>query len=68
MLKTYREDIRILTRDCDLTGQWKPSAILETMQELAGIHGTLIGVGRNALLQKGAITKISAFYYIISFM
>lgn len=55
MLKTYREDIRILTRDCDLTGQWKPSAILETMQELAGIHGTLIGVGRNALLQKGVV-------------
>ena len=55
MLKTYREDTRILTRDCDLTGQWKPSAILETMQEMAGIHGTLIGVGRNALLQKGVV-------------
>ena len=55
MMKTYREDVRILTRDCDLTGQWKPSAILETMQEMAGIHGTLIGVGRNALLQKGVV-------------
>ena len=55
MMKTYREDVRILTKDCDLTGQWKPSAILEVMQELAGIHGTLIGVGRHALLQKGVV-------------
>ena len=55
MMKTYREDVRILTKDCDLTGQWKPSAILEVMQELAGIHGTLIGVGRNALLQQGVV-------------
>lgn len=55
MLKTYRDDLPILTRDCDLSGQWRPSAILETMQELAGIHGTLIGVGRNALLQKGVV-------------
>lgn len=55
MLKTYREDLRILTKDCDLTGQWKPSAILEVMQEMAGIHGTLIGVGRHALLKQGVV-------------
>ena len=55
MMKTYREDLRILTKDCDLTGQWKPSAILEVMQEMAGIHGTLIGVGRNALLKQGVV-------------
>lgn len=55
MMKTYREDLRILTKDCDLTGQWKPSAILEVMQEMAGIHGALIGVGRNVLLQKGVV-------------
>lgn len=54
-MKVYREDLRILTKDCDLTGQWRPSAILETMQEMAGIHGTLIGVGRNVLLQKGVV-------------
>ncbi|MBE5804475.1 MAG: hypothetical protein E7316_08185 [Clostridiales bacterium] len=55
MMKIYREDLRILTKDCDLTGQWKPSAILEVMQEMAGIHGTLIGVGRDVLLQKGVV-------------
>ena len=50
MMKTYREDVRILTRDCDLTGQWKPSAILEIMQEMAGAHAELLGVGRSRLL------------------
>lgn len=55
MLKTYREDIRLLTKDCDLTGHWRPSAILEAMQETAGTHSQLIGVGRNALLQKGVV-------------
>lgn len=55
MLKTYREDLRLPTKDCDLTGQWRPSAILETMQETAGAHSALLGVGRGALLQKGVV-------------
>lgn len=55
MMKTYREEMRILTKDCDLTGQWRPSAILEVMQEMAGIHAALIGVGRNVLIQQNII-------------
>ena len=55
MLKTYREEMRIQTCHCDLTGQWRPSAILEAMQETAGVHSELLGVGRNALIQKGVV-------------
>lgn len=55
MLKTYREDLRLQTRDCDLTGHWRPSAILEAMQETAGTHSQLLGVGRNTLLQQGVV-------------
>ena len=55
MLKTYREEMRIQTCHCDLTGQWRPSAILEAMQETAGVHSELLGVGRNALIQQGVV-------------
>ena len=52
MYKTYTEDIGIRTLDCDLMGTWRPSAILGCMQEVAGTHSELLGVGRNALLEK----------------
>lgn len=55
MLKTYKEEMTLLTCNCDLTGQWRPSAILETLQEAAGIHSELLGVGRGALIQQGVV-------------
>ena len=55
MLKVYKEEMLIRTSQCDCNGQWKPSAILECMQEAAGTHGELIGVGRNALLEKNVV-------------
>ncbi len=51
-MKTFAEEITLLTRDCDLTGAWRPSAILEAMQEAAGAHAELLGVGRGALLNR----------------
>ena len=33
--KTYCEKTLLLSRDCDLGGLWKPSAILTAMQENA---------------------------------
>lgn len=59
MLKIYKEELTLLTSHCDLTGQWRPSAILETMQETAGIHAELLGIGRRALLQKGVVFILS---------
>ena len=55
MLKQYKEEILLRTYNCDFNGQWKPSAIMETMQEIAGMHSELIGVGRNALMQKNLV-------------
>ena len=37
MTKTYDETFTILTRDCDLKGTWRLSAVLEAMQEAAGV-------------------------------
>lgn len=36
-------------------GEWKPSAILDQMQETAGVHGEMLGFGRKALLQQGLV-------------
>ena len=55
MLKVYKEEMTLRTSQCDLNGQWRPSAIMETMQELAGIHSELLGVGRNALIEQGVV-------------
>ena len=56
---TYTTSIHLGTRDCDLFGGWKPSAILECMQETAGIHGTQFGCGRNLLQEFGLVWVIS---------
>ena len=55
MLKTYKEEVVIRTCNCDLAGQWRPSAILETMREIAGAHSELLGAGRNVLIQQGVV-------------
>ena len=55
MLKVYKEENILRASECDLNSQWKPSAILENMQEMAGRHAELIGVGRNALLDRGMV-------------
>ena len=54
-MKTYQEDLLLRTCDCDFTGQWRPSAIMLTMQELSGAHSELLGCGRNALLKNNVV-------------
>lgn len=49
MLKTYSQEIRIASYQTDLCARLKPSAILEIMQELAGVHAELLDVGRTRL-------------------
>ena len=53
--KTYCEKTLLLSRDCDLGGLWKPSAILTAMQETAGLHSHILGCGRETLVQKGVV-------------
>ena len=52
-MKSYAEEIVLKTRDCDLTGAWRPGAVLEGMQEAATVHSELLGAGRNALKNQG---------------
>ena len=59
MMKTYEEQITLLTRDCDMNGQWRVSAILEAMQEAAGMHSMLLGCGRNELLKHNIVWILS---------
>ncbi|MBR3429106.1 MAG: hypothetical protein IKG87_03305 [Clostridia bacterium] len=58
-MKTYDETITLLSRDCDLKGTWRLSAILETMQEAAGAHSLLLGCGREELLKQNIVWVLS---------
>ncbi len=53
MLKTYEESYLLRTKDCDVNGEWRFSAILEALQETAGGHCDRLGCGRNDLWKKG---------------
>ena len=55
MYKTYQEEFVLRTCDCDFTGAWRPSAIMQLMQELAGAHSELLGCGRNALIKNNIV-------------
>ena len=54
-MKIYQEERMLRTCDCDVNGQWRPSAVLEAMQEMAGAHCALLGCGRDDLLRRGAV-------------
>lgn len=58
-MKTYQEEIILRTCDCDVNGDWRPSAILEVMQEISGAHCALLGCGRDDLLKKGIVWILS---------
>ena len=55
----YAEKLILRTRDCDLNGRWKPSAILEAMQETAISHCDEIGLGRAATDARGVVWVLS---------
>ncbi|MBQ8556012.1 MAG: hypothetical protein IJ438_09100 [Clostridia bacterium] len=50
MMKTYCEEILVRSYQTDVNAQMKPSAILEIMQEMAGAHAEMLGIGRRYLL------------------
>lgn len=59
MIKTYQEELLLRTCNCDFMGTWRPSAILEAMQEASGMHSEMLGCGRNALLQQNIVWVLS---------
>ena len=56
---SYIETILIRDRDCDIFGRWKPSAILEAMQETAASHCESNGLGRRVLDGQGIAWVLS---------
>ena len=59
MYNTYDETFILRPRDCDLNEKWRPSAILETMQDAAGAHSILLGCGRDELIRKNMVWVIA---------
>ena len=59
MVNTYDETFALRSRDCDLNQKWRPSAVLETMQDVAGIHSKLLGCGREELIKKNIAWVLS---------
>jgi len=49
MSSVYTETLELRACSCDMSGAWKPSAILETMQETAGVHSRIFGLGRDVM-------------------
>ena len=45
MFEVYEEKVFLKTCTCDRFGAWKPDAILETMQEIAGAHTRVLKLG-----------------------
>ncbi len=59
MVNTYDETFNLRSRDCDLKDKWRPSAILETMQDVAGTHSMLLGCGRDELVKRNIVWVLS---------
>ena len=59
MYNTYDETFTLRSRDCDLNDKWRPSAILETMQDTAGAHSKLLGCGRDELVRRNIVWVLS---------
>lgn len=59
MVNTYDETFTLRQRDCDLNDKWRLSAVLETMQDVAGAHSVLLGCGRDDLIKKDIVWVLS---------
>lgn len=55
MHKIYSETFRIHSYQTDLCSRLRPGALLELMQEMAGGHAELLGIGRQMLLAKNLV-------------
>ena len=55
----YGESIVIRSCECDIHGRWKPSAIMEAMQDVAVAHCESVGLPREATSAMGVIWVLS---------
>lgn len=59
MGKTYTETLELRACHCDMKGVWRPSAILECMQETAGAHSAICDLGRGVMDSLGLAWVLS---------
>ena len=59
MNEKYTETAVLRTCHCDMYGDWRPSSILEFMQETAGTHCALLGIGRDVTDRLGVVWVLS---------
>lgn len=59
MEKKYTEILDLRACECDMTGAWRPSAILEIMQETAGVHSAMCDLPRSAMDAMGLAWVLS---------
>ena len=55
----YSEPLRLLTCHCDMHGAWRPSSILEAMQEVSGAHCEAMEIGIEELKKQGIAWVLS---------
>ena len=55
MQRVYTETLRIKSYQTDVNARLRPAALLEMMQEAAGAHAEILGIGRAALLEKNLV-------------
>ena len=56
---SFIHDIQVRTQDCDMNGHWKPSAILESMQDVAILHCESLRLGRDTMDALGVAWVLS---------
>lgn len=56
---SYRENHTLKTHECDVYGRWKPSAIMDAMQETATSQCNAAGLGREFTLGLGVVWILS---------
>lgn len=59
MNKALHDTLLLRTCNCDMFGCWRPSAILECMQETAGMHSHLLGLSREKMRGMGLAWVLS---------
>ncbi len=59
MMKTYEEQWEIRTCDCDMFSLWRPGAVMQAMQDIAGAHSSRLGAGIREMNEQGIAWVLS---------
>ncbi|MCQ2453554.1 MAG: thioesterase [Clostridia bacterium] len=61
MQKTFTLEKILKTSDCDMNSAWKLSAVLQTMQDLSGMHSEALGIGYHVMREKGLVWAVGSY-------